>query len=317
MEPTSETKRRLNPFSLFPWRRKQQRQQQQQQLELPPVPSSILTPDRRTFEPTTSEEPEPERDHHPRSQPRRHTSFVHAPTQPTSTTHTHTYPQTYPRPRRSRTSPAADNSTELRFHPNTTSTARTQPHHIIPSRHHHHHQQHHHHHHSQQRSMTTTEQQQQQQQHHRGGGGGGGGGDRDANKAGLRTWWQQFTAAQKMRPSPQHSPHSYPHPHSQHTHSSTHTQSQSQASHVQPPAGAVFGSPLKESLKTANVQISTADANGKLYVWGYIPVVVAKWCVDPSPPFYSSLLFFLFDTECSCSGLFLKENGERGELLMT
>lgn len=86
---------------------------------------------------------------------------------------------------------------------------------------------------------------------------------------------------------------------------------------MQPPAGAVFGSPLKESLKTANVQISTADANGKLYVWGYIPVVVAKWCVDPSPPFYSSLLFFLFDTECTCSGLFLKENGERAELLMT
>jgi hypothetical protein len=46
-----------------------------------------------------------------------------------------------------------------------------------------------------------------------------------------------------------------------------------------PPTGSVFGRPLKESLKCANVQISTADANGKLYVWGYIPVVVAKWCV--------------------------------------
>ncbi|KAH8987081.1 Rho GTPase activation protein, partial [Lactarius hatsudake] len=67
-------------------------------------------------------------------------------------------------------------------------------------------------------------------------------------KAGLRTWWQQFTTAQKTQP------HEY----------------------VPPPAGAVFGRPLKESLKYANVQISTADANGKLYVWGYIPVVVAK-----------------------------------------
>ena len=37
--------------------------------------------------------------------------------------------------------------------------------------------------------------------------------------------------------------------------------------------------PLKESLKYASVQISTANANGELYVWGYIPVVVAKSCV--------------------------------------
>ncbi|KAF8150814.1 Rho GTPase activation protein, partial [Crassisporium funariophilum] len=38
----------------------------------------------------------------------------------------------------------------------------------------------------------------------------------------------------------------------------------------------VFGKPLKESLKYASVQISTANASGDLYVWGYIPVVVAK-----------------------------------------
>lgn len=41
----------------------------------------------------------------------------------------------------------------------------------------------------------------------------------------------------------------------------------------------VFGIPLRESLRYASVQISTADPNGDLYVWGYIPVVVAKWCV--------------------------------------
>ena len=45
--------------------------------------------------------------------------------------------------------------------------------------------------------------------------------------------------------------------------------------------GVVFGKPLQESLRYANVQISTANANGELYVWGYIPVVVAKWCVYP------------------------------------
>lgn len=61
--------------------------------------------------------------------------------------------------------------------------------------------------------------------------------------------------------------------------------------------GAVFGTPLKESLKHASVQISTADAKGKLYVWGYIPVVVAKWCVYavialPPPLFFFSSTFF-------------------------
>ena len=67
-----------------------------------------------------------------------------------------------------------------------------------------------------------------------------------------------------------------------------------------PPPGVVFGRPLKESLKFASVQISTADASGQLYVWGFIPVVVAKWCVlilvlpplFPSPcPSVSTFLF--------------------------
>lgn len=44
----------------------------------------------------------------------------------------------------------------------------------------------------------------------------------------------------------------------------------------------VFGAPLKESLRYASVQISTANKDGAMYVWGYIPVVVAKWCVYPS-----------------------------------
>lgn len=48
----------------------------------------------------------------------------------------------------------------------------------------------------------------------------------------------------------------------------------------------VFGKTLTESLQYASVQISTANANGDLYVWGYIPVVVAKWFVSPlSLPF--------------------------------
>jgi len=49
--------------------------------------------------------------------------------------------------------------------------------------------------------------------------------------------------------------------------------------YARPPPGTLFGRPLKESVRYASVQISTADSSGRLYVWGYIPVVVAKWCV--------------------------------------
>ena len=48
----------------------------------------------------------------------------------------------------------------------------------------------------------------------------------------------------------------------------------------------VFGLPLRVSLKYASVAISMAGEDGNQYVWGYIPVVVAK------------------------VGLYLKENGE-------
>lgn len=55
--------------------------------------------------------------------------------------------------------------------------------------------------------------------------------------------------------------------------------------HSRPPAASadhhpVFAKPLKDSLRRASVQISTANADGDLYVWGYIPVVVAKWSVS-------------------------------------
>ncbi|KIK10036.1 hypothetical protein K443DRAFT_80815 [Laccaria amethystina LaAM-08-1] len=74
-------------------------------------------------------------------------------------------------------------------------------------------------------------------------------------KANLKAWWNHFTFAQKAKRegdalSAYRSPDNAPHP--------------------------VFGKPLKESLSHASVQISTANSNGELYVWGYIPVVVAK-----------------------------------------
>ncbi|KAI0070459.1 Rho GTPase activation protein [Panus rudis PR-1116 ss-1] len=66
-------------------------------------------------------------------------------------------------------------------------------------------------------------------------------------KASLKTWWSHFTAQK--------------------------TKKEAEEKKV---TGAIFGKPLKESLKTANVQITTANARGEMYVWGYVPVVVAK-----------------------------------------
>ncbi|KAG2364600.1 Rho GTPase activation protein [Suillus spraguei] len=71
-------------------------------------------------------------------------------------------------------------------------------------------------------------------------------------KAGLLKWWTQFTHAQNRKKD------------------SDSSRTVDQEEHP------VFQKPLKESLRYASVQISTANANGELYVWGYIPVVVAK-----------------------------------------
>ncbi|THV07248.1 Rho GTPase activation protein [Dendrothele bispora CBS 962.96] len=68
------------------------------------------------------------------------------------------------------------------------------------------------------------------------------------SKASLKAWWNNFTNAQKK----------------------TEGYGKDEVAHT------VFGKPLKESLQYASVQISTANSNGELYVWGYIPVVVAK-----------------------------------------
>ncbi len=96
-------------------------------------------------------------------------------------------------------------------------------------------------------------------------------------KASLKTWWNHFTFAQRAK---------------------------KEAEDKKAAAGesVVFGKPLKESLKYASVQISTANANGELYVWGYIPVVVAKWCVVLLCPAY-------LRPHPNGSGLYLKENG--------
>jgi hypothetical protein len=44
---------------------------------------------------------------------------------------------------------------------------------------------------------------------------------------------------------------------------------------VEPPTG-IFGVPLRQSITYANVAISLVDAEGKSYIYGYVPIVVAK-----------------------------------------
>ncbi len=68
----------------------------------------------------------------------------------------------------------------------------------------------------------------------------------------------------------------------------------------------MFGVPLRESLRCANVEISTANANGELYVWGYIPVVIAKWYINP---IIRIIHFFSAYSILILSGLYLKEYG--------
>ncbi|KIP10500.1 hypothetical protein PHLGIDRAFT_101163 [Phlebiopsis gigantea 11061_1 CR5-6] len=73
------------------------------------------------------------------------------------------------------------------------------------------------------------------------------------SKASLKAWWNHFAFAQRAK-----------------------RDADEKRATAVPPQGPVFGRPLRESLQRASVQISTAGNNGELFVWGHIPVVVAK-----------------------------------------
>jgi hypothetical protein len=45
---------------------------------------------------------------------------------------------------------------------------------------------------------------------------------------------------------------------------------------VEAKAPGIFGVPLRQSIVYANVAISLVDDNGKSYIYGYVPIVVAK-----------------------------------------
>jgi hypothetical protein len=96
-------------------------------------------------------------------------------------------------------------------------------------------------------------------------------------KANLKAWWNQFTFTQRAKKESE----------ARKTGASVNSFVSAESSysnlldHIN---HTVFGTPLRESLKYASVQISTAGSGG-LYVYGYIPVVVAKWCVLASSLF--------------------------------
>lgn len=117
-------------------------------------------------------------------------------------------------------------------------------------------------------------------------------------KASLKAWWNHFTFAQRPKKDADLQKGAFIRPHSP---ISRRAHACKAAEHH-----LVFGKPLRDSLKFASVQISTANANGELYVWGYIPVVVAKWCVA-----VSSLCVIL--AHRLDSGLYLKENATEVE----
>ncbi|CAN8096809.1 unnamed protein product [Discula destructiva] len=67
------------------------------------------------------------------------------------------------------------------------------------------------------------------------------------SKRDLRSWWKNFSKIASKHEEPQE-----PIPHS------------------------IFGVPLRQSITYANVAISLVDDNGKSYIYGYVPIVVAK-----------------------------------------
>lgn len=53
-------------------------------------------------------------------------------------------------------------------------------------------------------------------------------------------------------------------------------QRQSQRDSVRSRDQSIFGARLQDTLKYSSVAISLADKNGDPYIWGYVPVIVAK-----------------------------------------
>ncbi|KAK0386229.1 hypothetical protein NLU13_6066 [Sarocladium strictum] len=92
------------------------------------------------------------------------------------------------------------------------------------------------------------------------------------SKRDLRSWWKNF----KLQPKNQQEP----------------------PAGEQKPKG-IFGVPLRQSITYANVAISLIDENGQSYIYGYVPIVVAKCGV------------FLKETATTVPGIFRLSGSEK------
>lgn len=108
--------------------------------------------------------------------------------------------------------------------------------------------------------------------------------ERETIKASLKTWWSNFTKSGKLGGGGGGGGGGSSSSNAGAAGGSTSGAATTTGSHDK-----VFGEPLRRSLKYASVAISMAGEDGRQYVWGYVPIIVAK------------------------TGLFLKENATEVE----
>ena len=70
-----------------------------------------------------------------------------------------------------------------------------------------------------------------------------------ASKRDLASWWKNFKKNTKKE--------------------------EEKVDHIEPPSG-IFGVALQDSIRYANVAISLTNEHGESYIYGYVPIVVAK-----------------------------------------
>jgi hypothetical protein len=111
------------------------------------------------------------------------------------------------------------------------------------------------------------------------------------NKANFKAWWNHLTLVKSLKRDPFKGSYRGPSILS----SSSHKPTNPACSALDTAEHPVFSKPLKESLRCASVRISlrtsTPNAHGDLYVWGFVPLVIAKWSV----PSFFCLVFFPSD----------------------
>ncbi|OTA93100.1 hypothetical protein M434DRAFT_62675, partial [Hypoxylon sp. CO27-5] len=82
------------------------------------------------------------------------------------------------------------------------------------------------------------------------------------SKRDLKSWWKSFQTRSKHQESQGKGYYHFP--------------PASMSIRLYPQPKGIFGVPLRQSITYANVAISLVDENGKSYIYGYVPIVVAK-----------------------------------------